>query len=66
MNISVFSMNKYKSDCIKRQRFSLVYNPPSWTFRCEGREVRGSNVLGTAFSSETAWTTRVDEKYVRR
>lgn len=67
MLVRVFSINKFKSACIKDGKKERAKNPPGWTSACIGREVNNNrDVVGTYFGSEFEWTSYVDEKYVRR
>ena len=66
MLVRVFSINKFKSDCIKSDEVDLAIDPPNWTNECIHRQVTNNkDVVGTDYGSEFAWTSYIDEKYVR-
>lgn len=66
MLVRVFSLNKFKSNCIKQGAISAAQYPSPWAITSDGRKVRGSTIVGTNYVASDDWIAYVDEKYVRR
>lgn len=67
MLVKVFSLNKFKSERLKRGfDGEEVKNPPAWALESDGHEVFGDEIRDTDCLSCSEWESYVDSKYVRR
>lgn len=69
MKVEVFSINKFKSERIKRGNIHEAMHPLSWVIYANNCEVHNGLMIGVngiRYSTCRDWNSEVDEKYVRR
>lgn len=69
MDITVFSINKYKSFYIQNGDIQRAKNPSSWVFdadNCEARLGTVRGIDGGLYQTSNEWNAKIDAKYVRR